>query len=43
MFKQEYPATPEEAFISTGRPIFNPDYIAERLKAPEGPHQADGG
>lgn len=23
MFMQEYPATPEEAFISTGRPVFN--------------------
>jgi hypothetical protein len=32
MFKQEYPATPHEAFISTGRPVFNPDYITERLK-----------
>lgn len=37
MFKQEYPATAEEAFISTGRPIFNPDYIVERLKAPKTP------
>jgi hypothetical protein len=37
MFKQEYPLTPEEAFISTGRPIFNPDYIVERLKTPKTP------
>jgi hypothetical protein len=37
MFKQEYPLTPEEAFISTGRPIFNPDYIVERLKVPKTP------
>jgi hypothetical protein len=37
MFKQEYPATAEEAFISTGRPIFNPDYIVERLKTPKTP------
>lgn len=37
MFKQEYPLTPEEAFISTGRPIFNPDYIVERLKTPKAP------
>jgi hypothetical protein len=36
MFKQEYPATPEEAFISSGRPVFNPDQINELLKyAPE--------
>jgi hypothetical protein len=32
MFKQEYPMTPEEAFISTGRPVFNPDTLNERLK-----------
>jgi hypothetical protein len=31
LFKQEYPATPEEAFLSTGRPIFNNDYIQSRL------------
>lgn len=37
LFKQEYPATAEEAFISTGRPIFNPDYIVERLKTPKTP------
>jgi hypothetical protein len=37
MFKQEYPLTPEEAFISTGRPVFNPDYIVERLKTPKTP------
>ena len=37
MFRQEYPLTPEEAFISTGRPIFNPDYIVERLKDPKKP------
>jgi hypothetical protein len=33
LFKQEYPATPEEAFLSTGRPIFNNDYIQSRLVA----------
>jgi len=37
MFKQEYPLTPEEAFISTGRPVFNPEYIVERLKSPHPP------
>jgi hypothetical protein len=37
LFKQEYPLTPEEAFISTGRPVFNPDYIATRLKTPKAP------
>ena len=37
LFRQEYPLTAEEAFISTGRPVFNPDYIMERLKAPKTP------
>jgi hypothetical protein len=32
LFKQEYPATPEEAFISTGRPVFNTDWVYERLQ-----------
>jgi hypothetical protein len=25
LFKQEYPSTPEEAFLVSGRPVFNPD------------------
>lgn len=29
MFKQEYPATPEEAFISSGRPRFNLNSVKE--------------
>ena len=37
LFTQEYPATAEEAFISTGRPVFNPDYILERLANPVSP------
>jgi hypothetical protein len=37
LFKQEYPATAEEAFLSTGRPIFNNDYVQERLKTPTQP------
>lgn len=37
LFRQEYPATPEEAFVSTGRPVFNPDYILERLREPKTP------
>jgi len=32
LFRQEYPATPDEAFISTGRPVFNPDHLNERLR-----------
>lgn len=31
-FKQEYPANPEEAFISTGRCIFDKDEIIKRLR-----------
>jgi hypothetical protein len=37
LFQQEYPATPDEAFISTGRPVFNPDYIQQRLREPVQP------
>lgn len=37
LFRQEYPLTPEEAFVSTGRPVFNPDYILDRLKSPKKP------
>lgn len=31
LFKQEYPATPEEAFLSTGRPIFDNEHITKEL------------
>lgn len=37
LFKQEYPSTADEAFLSTGRPIFNNEYITERLKSPVTP------
>ena len=32
LFSQEYPATPEEAFLTTGRPVFNPEQLQECLK-----------
>jgi hypothetical protein len=32
-FKQEYPSYPEEAFLTTGRPVFNPDIVDRMLKA----------
>jgi len=32
LFQQEYPATPEEAFLSTGRPVFNPAQLHELLE-----------
>ena len=31
LFMQEYPSTAEEAFISTGRPVFNSEQIARML------------
>ena len=36
LFMQEYPCTPDEAFIASGRPVFDPEQIAEALlNAPE--------
>lgn len=32
LFKQEYPLTAEEAFLSTGRPIFNTESLNTRLQ-----------
>ncbi len=32
LFKQEYPATAEEAFITSGRPVFNPEQLVEMLE-----------
>jgi hypothetical protein len=35
-WNQEYPSNPDEAFIASGRPVFNPDQLHARLKvAPE--------
>lgn len=31
LFKQEYPAEPEEAFLTTGRPVFNPEQLTKCL------------
>ena len=30
-FMQEYPCTPDEAFIASGRPVFDPEQIVERI------------
>jgi hypothetical protein len=30
LFKQEYPATAEEAFLTTGRPVFDPEALTKR-------------
>ncbi len=36
LIRQEYPCTAEEAFISSGRPVFNTDILSHRiLSAPE--------
>lgn len=37
MFMQEYPAVPEEAFISTGRPVFNLEATMKALKESPSP------
>lgn len=31
LFRQEYPAEPEEAFLTTGRPVFNPEQLQQCL------------
>jgi hypothetical protein len=31
LFRQEYPAEPEEAFLTTGRPVFNPEQLQDCL------------
>lgn len=31
LFQQEYPATPEEAFLNTGRPVFNTEQLHELI------------
>jgi hypothetical protein len=35
LFRQEYPSDPDEAFLTTGRPVFNPDQIQKRLPETE--------
>ncbi|MCA1807618.1 MAG: hypothetical protein LC687_07205, partial [Actinobacteria bacterium] len=37
LFKQEYPAFPEEAFLTTGRPVFDPGSIMSALNESNGP------
>jgi hypothetical protein len=31
LFRQEYPGEPDEAFLTTGRPVFNPEQLAKQL------------
>jgi hypothetical protein len=36
LFRQEYPSEPEEAFLTTGRPVFNPEQLQKILtKVPD--------
>ena len=37
LFKQEYPAEPDEAFLTTGRPVFNPEQLTEVLAEAKDP------
>lgn len=37
LFKQEYPAFPDEAFLTTGRPVFDPETLVKRLEQLDGP------
>lgn len=37
LFMQEYPATPEEAFIASGRPVFDPEIIIPLIQAAPAP------
>jgi len=32
LFMQEYPATPDQAFLTSGRPVFNPEQIQQCLE-----------
>jgi hypothetical protein len=42
-FMQEYPCCPDEAFIASGRPVFDPEQIVELLSGDTSkPHQAHG-
>ena len=37
LFRQEYPSEPEEAFLTTGRPVFNPEQLQEVLNSAADP------
>lgn len=42
MFKQEYPCEPDEAFLTTGRPVFDVEYLTKRIASSLGPIQRKG-
>ncbi len=37
LFRQEYPSEPEEAFLTTGRPVFNPEQLQKHLETARDP------
>jgi len=39
LFMQEYPSTPEEAFLASGRPVFVPEQLHEMLRVAPDPIQ----
>ena len=39
LWHQEYPATPDQAFLTTGRPVFNPELLQTSLNATKDPKQ----
>jgi hypothetical protein len=39
LFKQEYPCEPDEAFLTTGRPVFDPEFLTKRISECVGPIQ----
>ena len=39
LFHQEYPSEPEEAFLTTGRPVFNPEQLTDILAAAPDPKE----
>ena len=39
LWHQEYPATPDQAFLTTGRPVFNPELLQASLNATQDPKQ----
>ena len=42
LFRQEYPSEPDEAFLTTGRPVFNPDQIVKSMEKSSRPKRAFG-
>ena len=37
LFKQEYPCEPDEAFLTTGRPVFDVEHLTQRMAQLTGP------